>query len=139
MRGKLITEMHLGDSAIFRKTVTEADVYAYAGISGDQNPVHIDKVYGENSKFGSRIAHGMFTAGYVTAVLGMQLPGPGCIYISQTLNFKAPVRFGDTIEAKAEIVEIILEKNRVRLATTCTNQDGVVVLEGEAVMLAPKA
>ena len=77
MKGKTIGEMKIGDSAIFRKTVTEADVYAYAGISGDQNPVHIDKVYGNNSKFGSRIAHGMFTAGYITAVLGMQLPGPG--------------------------------------------------------------
>lgn len=138
MKGKTIDEIHIGDSATFRKTVTEADVYTYAGISGDQNPVHIDRAFADSSKFGGRIAHGMFTAGYITAVLGMQLPGPGCIYVSQELKFKAPVKFGDTIEAKAEVVEIIPERNRVKLLTTCTNQDGVVVIDGFAIMLAPK-
>ena len=138
MKGKTINEMKIGDFAVFRKTVTEGDVYNYAGISGDQNPVHIDKVYGENSKFGSRIAHGMFTASFISTLVGMYLPGPGSIYCAQELKFTAPVRFGDTIEAKAEVVEIIPEKNRVKLHTTCTNQDGVLVVDGFATMLAPK-
>lgn len=132
-----LNEMKVGDSATFRKTVTEGDVYSYAGISGDQNPLHIDKVYGEQSQFGSRIAHGMFTASFISTVVGMYLPGPGCIYMGQELRFNAPVRFGDTIETKAEIIEIIAEKKRVILSTTCTNQDGVVVISGKATMYVP--
>ena len=133
-----LSEMKVGDTATFRKTVTEGDVYAYAGISGDQNPVHIDKVYGEQSQFGSRIAHGMFTASFISTLVGMYLPGPGSIYMSQELRFTAPVRFGDTIEAKAEIIEIIAEKKRVILSTTCTNQEGVVVVSGKATMYVPQ-
>lgn len=133
-----LSEIKVGDKASIRKTVTEGDVYTYAGISGDQNPMHIDKVYGEASQFGSRIAHGMFTAGYVSAVLGMKLPGPGCIYMSQELRFTAPVRFGDTIDTVCEVIEVIPEKKRVVLSTTCTNQDGKDVLVGKAMMYVPE-
>ena len=116
-----LSEIKVGDKASIRKTVTEGDVYTYAGITGDQNPMHVDKLYGEASQFGSRIAHGMFTAGYVSAVLGMKLPGPGCIYMSQEMRFVAPVRFGDTIDTVCEVIEVIPEKKRVVLSTTCTN------------------
>ncbi len=133
-----LSEIKVGDKANMRKTVTEGDVYLYAGISGDQNPVHIDKVYAESTQFGSRIAHGMFTASYITAVLGMQLPGPGCIYMGQELRFTAPVRFGDTIDTKIEVIEVIPEKKRVVLSTICTNQDGTDVITGKATMYMPE-
>ncbi len=133
-----LSEIKVGDNANMRKTVTEGDVYLYAGISGDQNPVHIDKVYAESTQFGSRIAHGMFTAGYITAVLGMKLPGPGCIYMGQELRFTAPVRFGDTIDTKVEVIEVIPEKKRVVLSTVCTNQDGKDVITGKATMYMPE-
>lgn len=132
-----LSEMKPGDTAAIRKTVTEGDVYAYAGLSGDNNPVHVDRVFSEQRQFGSRIAHGMFTAGYISAVLGTLLPGPGCIYMGQELRFVAPVRFGDTVEAKVEIIEIIPEKRRVILNTTCVNQDGVTVVTGKATMYVP--
>ena len=138
MRGKSIDQLKVGDAATFTKTIGESDVYLYAGITGDLNPAHIDQVASENTPFRGRIAHGMLSAGLISAVLGMQLPGPGTIYMSQNLRFTAPVRIGDTVTAKVEIVELIAEKNRVKLATTCTNQEGKVVLEGEALVMAPK-
>ncbi len=139
MAGKTIEQIKLGDAAEFSKTVTESDVYLYAGITGDLNPAHLNEVYAKNTFFKTRIAHGMLTAGFISNILGMQLPGPGTIYMRQSLSFLAPVRFGDTITARAEVVEVIAEKNRVRLKTTCTNQDGTVVLDGEAMVSPPKA
>ena len=138
MKGKTISELTIGDSAEFSKTVSESDVYLYAGVSGDLNPAHINENYAQNTFFKTRIAHGMISAGFISAVLGTKLPGPGTIYLRQELNFKAPVRIGDTVTARAEVIEINTEKKRVRLKTTCVNQDGTVVLDGEAVVSPPK-
>lgn len=139
MIGKTIGELSVGDAAEFAKTVSEADVYMYAGVTGDFNPAHINESYAGNTFFKTRIAHGMLTAGFISAILGYQLPGPGTIYMKQALSFLAPVRIGDTITARAEVIEINEEKNRVRLKTTCTNQDGKQVLDGEAMVSPPKA
>ncbi len=137
--GKTIDQMKVGDTAEFAKTVTETDIYLYAGITGDFNPAHINETYAKNTFFKTRIAHGMLTAGFISAVLANKLPGAGTIYLKQEMSFLAPVRIGDTITARVEVLELITEKNRVRLKTTCTNQDNVVVLEGEAQVMPPKA
>ncbi len=139
MKVKTISELKIGDAAEFAKTVTETDVYLYAGVSGDLNPAHINEAYAATTFFKTRIAHGMLSAGFISAVLGMQLPGPGSIYLRQELNFRAPVRIGDTVTARVEVIEINMEKNRVRLQTTCVNQDSKLVLDGEAVVSPPKA
>jgi 3-hydroxybutyryl-CoA dehydratase len=138
MIGKTINELNVGDRAEFTKTVSESDVYLYAGVTGDFNPAHINEPYAEKTFFKTRIAHGMLPAGFISAILGTRLPGPGTIYMGQTLKFRAPVLIGDTITASAEVMEIIADKNRVRLKTICQNQDGVVVLDGEAVVSPPK-
>ncbi|MFP4347877.1 MAG: MaoC family dehydratase [Thermodesulfobacteriota bacterium] len=139
MIGKTISEIQVGDSAEFSKTVSESDVYLYAGVTGDLNPAHINESYAEKTFFKTRIAHGMLTAGFISAILGMHLPGPGTIYLKQELKFLAPVRIGDTITARAEVIEVTADKNRIRLKTTCTNQDGTRVLDGEATVSPPKA
>lgn len=138
MKGLTIKQLNIGDKASFQKTITETDVYLYAGITGDLNPAHINQVEAEATMFQGRIAHGMLTAGLVSAVLGMQLPGPGSIYLGQELKFLAPVRMGDTIKAEVEVIEKIEEKNRIKLNTTCTNQNGVEVLKGIATIMPPK-
>ncbi|SDK39801.1 MaoC family dehydratase [Natronincola ferrireducens] len=138
MIGKNITQINLGDKASFEKTITETDVYLYAGITGDLNPAHINQVAAEKSMFKGRIAHGMLTAGLISTVLGMYLPGPGTIYLGQELKFLAPVKFGDTIKVEAEVIEKKEEKNRIKLKTICTNQDGVIVLQGIATVMPPK-
>jgi 3-hydroxybutyryl-CoA dehydratase len=132
-------ELQIGQAAEFAKTVTEADVVLYAGITGDLNPAHINQVEAEKSRFGGRIAHGMLSAGLISAVLGTRLPGPGTIYLEQTLRFTRPVRIGDTVTARVEVIELIEKRRRVRLATSCANQDGEVVLEGEALVMVPAA
>ncbi len=137
--GKSIDQLHVGDTAEFAKTVTETDIYLYAGISGDFNPAHVNEVYASNTFFKGRIAHGMLSAGFISATLANQLPGPGTIYLKQDLSFRAPVRIGDTITAQVEVLELQVEKNRVRMKTTCTNQEGTVVLDGEALVMPPKA
>lgn len=139
MVSKTINDMMVGDFAEFSKTISESDVYLFAGVTGDMNPAHINETYAAGTFFKERIAHGMLSAGLISAVLGMQLPGPGTIYLSQNLKFMAPVKIGDTITAKAEVIEIIREKNRARLRTICTNQDGTVVIHGEAMVSPPKA
>lgn len=139
MIGKTIDQLQVGDSAEFSKTVSESDIYLFAGVTGDMNPAHIDEEYAKGTFFKGRIAHGMLAAGFVSAVLGTRLPGPGTIYLSQSLSFKAPVAIGTTVTARVEVVELTVEKNRVRLKTTCTDQDGTVILDGEAIVLAPKA
>jgi 3-hydroxybutyryl-CoA dehydratase len=118
--------------------VTETDIYLYAGITGDFNPAHVNEVYAKNTFFKTRIAHGMLTAGFISAILANRLPGPGTIYLKQELNFLAPVRIGDTITGRVEVLELIVGRNRVRLKTSCTNQDGVMVLDGEALVSPPK-
>ena len=137
--GKSIDQIKVGDMAEFAKTVTETDIYLYAGITGDFNPAHVNEVYAKNTFFKTRIAHGMLTAGFISAIIANQLPGPGTIYLKQDLSFLAPVHIGDTITGRVEIVELIPEKNRVRIKTTCSNQDGVIVISGEGLVSPPKA
>jgi len=137
--GKSIDQIKTGETAEFSKTVTETDIYLYAGITGDFNPAHVNEAYAKNTFFKTRIAHGMLTAGFISAILANQLPGPGTIYLKQELSFLAPVHIGDTITGRVEVLELIPEKNRIRLKTSCINQDGVVVLTGEAMVSPPKA
>ena len=139
MKGITIGEMKIGDSASFTKTISETDVYLYAGISGDFNPAHVNQTEAEKGMFGKRIAHGMLSAGLISAVLGTLLPGPGTIYMGQELRFTKPVAIGDTITATATVAELIPEKNRAILDTVCTNQNGDVVIKGTATVMPPKA
>ncbi|MDR2838151.1 MAG: MaoC family dehydratase [Azonexus sp.] len=131
-----IHDLTPGMSASIAKTVTEADIILFAGVSTDFNPAHIDEEYAKTTMFGGRIAHGMMSAGFISAVLGTRLPGPGTIYLSQTLKFKAPVRPGDTVTATVTVKEVNTAKNRVTLDTVCT-VGGKVVVEGECVMMPP--
>lgn len=130
-------ELRVGASAELSRTVTEEDVLLFARVTGDDNPVHVDPAAGAASPFGERIAHGMLAGGLISAVLGTRLPGPGCIYVEQSLRFVRPVRFGDTVTARVEVRELIAEKRRVRLATVCRNQMGEVIVKGEAVVAVP--
>ncbi len=139
MKGITIGEMKIGDNASFTKTITDTDIYLYAGISGDFNPAHVNQVEAEKGMFGRRIAHGMLSAGLISAVLGTLLPGPGTIYMGQELRFTKPVFVGDTITATITVAELIPEKNRAKLETVCTNQDGEVVIKGMATVMPPKA
>lgn len=139
MKGITINEMKIGDSASFTKTVSETDVYLFAGISGDFNPAHVNQTEAEKGMFGKRIAHGMLSAGFISAVLGTMLPGPGTIYMGQELRFTKPVAIGDTITATVTVAEMIIEKNRVILDTVCTNQNGEIVIKGKATVMPPKA
>jgi 3-hydroxybutyryl-CoA dehydratase len=128
---------NVGDKATYSRQVTEADVQQFAVISGDDNPAHTDEAWASKTRFGTRIAHGILSAGYISAVLGTKLPGPGTIYLSQSLKFTAPVKFGSTITATVEVVEVI-DGKRLRLRTTCHDQAGTLVLEGEALVLPPR-
>ena len=138
MIGKTIDKLNIGDTAEFAKTVSESDIYLYAGITGDFNPAHINEDYAKNTFFKTRIAHGMLSAGFISTVIGNELPGTGSIYVKQELRFLAPVRIGDTITAHVEVIEIMDGKNRVRLKTVCVNQEGTQVLDGEAIVSPPK-
>ena len=138
MIGKTIEELRVGDRAEFSKTISETDVYLYAGVTGDLNPAHINEEYAKKTFFKTRIVHGMLLAGLISGVLGNKLPGPGTVYIRQELNFLAPVRMGDTITASVEIIEIMAEAKRIRAKTTCVNQEGTLVLDGEAIVSPPK-
>jgi len=138
MIGKTIQDLKIGDTAEFSKTVSESDIYQFAGITGDFNPAHINEDYAKKTFFKTRIAHGMLSAGFISTVIGTKLPGTGSIYIQQNLSFLAPVRIGDTITARVEVIEIIAEKKRVRLKTICINHEGTQVLDGEAVVSPPK-
>lgn len=134
MDGKCIGEISVGDWAEVAKTISESDVYTYAGVTGDFNPAHVNEHYASSTFFKRRIAHGLLSAGLISNVLGTQLPGTGSLYISQDLNFTAPVFIGDTVTARVEVVTVMDAKNRVALKTICTNQDGVVVIHGTALM-----
>ena len=128
----------VGQQASVTRTISESDVYLFAGITGDLNPAHTNEEYAKKTHFKTRIAHGMLSAGLISAVLGMKLPGPVTIYTGQTIKFLAPVHIGDTITATAEIQSLDLNRNRVVLTTTCTNQGGRVVITGEATALLPR-
>jgi 3-hydroxybutyryl-CoA dehydratase len=116
--------------------VTEADIAAFAGVSGDTNPVHLNEEYAKNTMFKGRIAHGMLSAAFISTVFGMKMPGPGCIYVSQLLKFKAPVKIGNTVTAKVEVTATVPEKKFVTFKTTCTVA-GKVVVDGEATLMVP--
>lgn len=131
-------ELEVGQNAEFTKTISSEDVARFAEITGDFNPVHLDEAAAAKSRFGGRIAHGVLTAGLISATLAGKLPGPGSIYLSQTLRFKGPVRIGDTVTARVEITELIVPKRRVKLSTVCKNQKGNVVVDGEATVLVPE-
>lgn len=137
MRGKSIGELRAGDSEEFSKTVTEADVVLLAGLTGDFNPAHMDEIWASKTRFGGRIVHGIFSAGLISAAIGTKLPGPGTIYLSQDLRFLAPVRIGDTLTAKVEVVEILERRNRLRLNTQVRNQEGTLVVDGTAWVMPP--
>jgi 3-hydroxybutyryl-CoA dehydratase len=122
----------IGTHATRVYTITEADITRFADISGDHNPVHLDDEYAARSPFGKRIAHGFLTGAYISAVIGMELPGPGSIYLGQTLKFLAPVYIGDTITVNVEVIAVREEKRLITLRTDCTNQKGAIVLTGEA-------
>lgn len=128
-------DMQIGQRESFTHQVSESDIAAFADLTGDHNPVHIDKAYGENSRFGSNIAHGLYTASLFSAILGMRLPGPGAIYVSQTLQFKAPVRPGDAVTVSAT-VKAKEDKGRRVTLDCCAEVDGLVVLTGEATVMA---
>ncbi len=128
----------VGDSAYLVKTFTEKDVQVFAEISGDHNPIHLDPDFAATTHFERQLVHGMLTAGLISAVLGMQLPGPGSIYLKQELNFRSPVYFGDTITAKVSVTKVRADKPIITLATSCSNQNGVTVIDGEAILIAPK-
>ncbi len=130
-------ELKVGQTAQISKEITAADISLFAAVTGDFNPVHFDPVYAAGTFFKERIAHGMIAAGLISGVIGMKLPGPGTIYIQQTLNFLAPVKINDVVTVKVEVLEF-LEKNRVRLRTTVVNKDGVAAVDGEALVAAPK-
>jgi 3-hydroxybutyryl-CoA dehydratase len=136
LMGYCIEELTVGQTAVFAKTVSEADIVLFAGISGDINPVHLNHEFATETMFEGRIAHGLLTASFISTVIGTKLPGPGAIYLKQSLNFKAPVRAGDTVRARATIKEIVAEKRRVVIETVATVGDQVV-LDGEAVILVP--
>ncbi len=139
MIGKTIDEIKLNETAEFSKTISESDVYLYAGLTGDLNPAHINEEYARETFFKTRIAHGMLAAGLISTVLGTRLPGPGSVYVRQELNFLAPVRIGDTVTARVEVIEIMSEKKQLRLRTTCSTHDGTtLVLDGEAIVSAPR-
>jgi 3-hydroxybutyryl-CoA dehydratase len=129
-------DLSVGQEASISNTVTADVIAAFAAVSGDRNPVHVDAAYAATTMFKEPIAHGMLSAAYISAVFGMQLPGPGAIYISQTLNFKAPVKIGDEVVTTVKVVELIPEKRRAKFDCVCT-VNGKPVVQGEAVLMVP--
>lgn len=136
LNGFYFEELFVGQTAVFGKTVTEADIAAFAGVSGDTNPVHLNEEYAKGTMFKGRIAHGMLSASFISTVFGTKLPGPGCIYVSQSLKFKAPVKIGDTVMARVEVTALAPEKKFATFKTQCLVGDKVV-LDGEATLMVP--
>ncbi|MBM3541356.1 MAG: MaoC family dehydratase [Alphaproteobacteria bacterium] len=134
--GYYIEDLAVGMSAFFGKTVTDADLVLFSGVSGDTNPMHINRDFATGTRFGGPIVHGMLTASFISTVIGTRLPGPGCVYLSQSLRFKAPVRVGDTVQVRATVKEIQSERRRVIIDTACMVGD-TVVLDGEALIMVP--
>lgn len=139
LHGYYIEDLKPGMTAVYAKTVTEADIALFAGVSGDTNPVHLNEEFAASTMFKERIAHGMLSASFISTVFGTRLPGPGCIYLSQTLNFKAPVMIGDTVVARITLREVDKDKKRILVDTVCSVGEKVV-LDGEAkLMVASRA
>ena len=136
-RGYYIEELRVGMTAFFSRAITDDDVIRFSQLSGDTNPVHLDEGYAATTPFNGRIVHGFLSASLISAAIALQLPGPGSIYLSQNLSFKAPVRIGDMVEARVTVQDIILERSRVVLSTICSVGD-LVVIEGEALVKAPR-
>ena len=136
LHGYYFEDLREGMSDVYGKTVTDADIVMFAGISGDINPVHLNHEFASATIFEGRIAHGILTASFISTVIGTKLPGPGCIYVSQALRFKAPVKSGDTVTAMATVTKLIPEKKFVELKTQCFVK-GKVVLDGEATVMVP--
>jgi 3-hydroxybutyryl-CoA dehydratase len=134
--GYFIEDLTVGMQASYGKTITDADIVLFAGVSGDTNPVHLDQEFAAKTPFKARIAHGMLSASFISTVIGTKLPGPGAIYMSQNLRFKAPVKIGDTVQTTCTITEIIAEKRRIVLSTICKVGD-TVVIEGDALIMVP--
>lgn len=133
-----IDKLMLGDTVSYTRNVTESDVIKYAEITGDFNPAHFDSEYCKHTNFKERIVHGTLCLGYISTALGMYLPGPGTIYLSQDIKFTLPVKFNDTITATVTIIEIIKEKNKVVLETICKNQNNEIIAKGKALVMPPK-
>lgn len=129
-------DLSVGMAETLHKTIDAADVVGFAAVTGDRNPIHLSEHFAAKTPFGTRIAHGLYTASLISAVLGTRLPGPGAIYISQSLNFRAPVKIGDTVDVSVVVAELMAEKTRARLACTCS-VSGAVVLDGEAWVKVP--
>src|SRR5215471_990015 len=137
LHGYYLEDLAPGMTALYAKTVTDADVVLFAGISGDVNPVHLNQEFADRTMFRGRIAHGMLTASFISTVIGTKLPGPGCIYVSQNLKFRAPVRIGDTVRTRVTVTSLDPQSRRVAFETTCSVGD-TVVISGEAVLLVQK-
>ena len=136
LNGYYFEDLEEGMTDVFAKTITDADIIGFAGVSGDTNPLHLNHEFASGTIFKGRIAHGMLTASLISTVIGTKLPGPGCIYVSQNLRFKAPVRTGDTVTATCMVTKLIPEKRLIELSTMCTVADKSVV-EGDATILVP--
>lgn len=137
LTGYCLEDMSVGMKGVYARTITETDIVMFAGISGDTNPMHLNEEYARETPFKGRIAHGMLSACFITTVLGTRLPGPGCIYLSQNLKFRAPVRIGETVTTTVTVTGIIPEKARLTLSTMCTVL-GKVVIEGDALVMVPQ-
>ena len=137
LHGYYLEDLAPGMTALYAKTVTDADIVLFAGISGDVNPVHLNQEFADRTMFRGRIAHGMLTASFISTVIGTKLPGPGCIYVSQNLKFKAPVRIGDTVNARVTVTSVDEARGRISVETTCT-VGNTVVIAGEAVLMVPR-
>jgi len=136
LHGYFFEDMEEGMNDVFAKTITDADVITFAGVSGDTNPVHLNHEFASETMFEGAVAHGMLTASFISTVIGTKLPGPGCIYVDQSLRFKAPVKVGDTVTAECTVTKIIPEKRFIEMSTVCT-VGGRVVLDGEATIMVP--
>jgi len=136
LHGYYFEDMEEGMNDVFAKTITDADIITFAGISGDTNPVHLNHEFASETMFEGRIAHGMLTASFISTVIGTKMPGPGCIYVNQNLRFKAPVKSGDTVLATVTVVATVPDKRFVQLKTVCSVADKVVV-DGDALVMVP--
>ena len=136
LNGYCFEDLHEGMSASFGKTITEADILMFSAVSGDINPSHLNEEFARTTRMKTRVAHGMLTASLISGVLGCKLPGPGCLYVSQKVNFRAPVKIGDTVTARVSVSRLVAEKNFVELETSC-HVDDTLVVDGSALLWVP--
>jgi 3-hydroxybutyryl-CoA dehydratase len=137
LNGYPLEELTVGMTAVFSRTITDTDLRNFSGVSGDTNPMHLNEEYAKTTAFKECVVHGMLTASLLSTVIGTKLPGPGCVYVSQTLHFKVPVHVSETVYAKVTVTELLPEKRRAKLLTQCFVNDKVV-LDGEAIVQLPK-